>query len=141
MDSWWPLGLSQCNGLNYCPSRFRLGRLSHRTAALCGLWLDSRTKVLRQALPHRLLSSYDALGRPVTLPESPVGAQLRVTGVRLAAVDAFRLSEMGIRLGTLAHVTQHAAFGGRVIAVSGSRFALDGATAALIDVEPVEHLG
>ena len=77
----------------------------------------------------------------MTLPESPVGAQLRVTGVRLPASDAFRLNEMGIRLGSIAHVTQHAAFGGRVVAVSGSRFALDGATAALIDVEPVEHLG
>src|SRR5665811_1799227 len=45
----------------------------------------------------------------MTLPESPLGAELRVTGLRLPAADAFRLSEMGIRLGTLAHVTQHAA--------------------------------
>jgi ferrous iron transport protein A len=44
---------------------------------------------------------------------------------------------MGIRLGTLAYVTQQAAFGGRVVAVAGSRYALDGATAALIDVELV----
>jgi len=75
----------------------------------------------------------------VTLRESPLGAELRVTGVRLPAAVAFRLHEMGIRLGTLAHVTQHAAFGGRVIAVAGSRYALDGGTAALIDVEPVER--
>jgi Fe2+ transport system protein FeoA len=47
---------------------------------------------------------------------------------------------MGIRLGTHAHVTQHAAFGGRVVAVAGSRYALDGGTAALIDVEPVVRL-
>jgi ferrous iron transport protein A len=73
----------------------------------------------------------------MTLPESPPGAQLRVTGVRLPAADALRLNEMGIRAGTLAHVTQHAAFGGRVIAVAGSRYALDAGTAALIDVEPV----
>jgi Fe2+ transport system protein FeoA len=73
----------------------------------------------------------------MTLPESPLGVELRVTGVRLPAVDAFRLNEMGIRLGTLAHVTQQAAFGGRVIAVAGSRYALDGGTASLIDVEPV----
>ena len=66
-----------------------------------------------------------------------MGAGLRVTGVRLPAADAFRLNEMGIRLGTLAHVTQYAGFGGRVLAVAGSRFALDGATAALIDVEPL----
>ena len=77
----------------------------------------------------------------MTLPESPLGARLRVTGVRLPAVEAFRLNEMGIRLGTIAQVTQQAAFGGRVIAVAGSRFALDGGTAALIDVEPVELLG
>ncbi|MEP7036420.1 MAG: ferrous iron transport protein A [Actinomycetota bacterium] len=72
----------------------------------------------------------------MTLPESPLGAELRVTGVRLSAADAFRLNEMGIRLGTRGHVTQRAAFGGRVLAVSGSRYALDGGTAALIDVEP-----
>jgi Fe2+ transport system protein FeoA len=47
---------------------------------------------------------------------------------------------MGIRLGTVGRVTQHAAFGGRVIAVAGSRFALDAGTAALIDVEPVSRL-
>jgi len=77
----------------------------------------------------------------MTLPECPMGAELRVIGVRLPAVDAFRLNEMGIRPGTLAHVTHHAAFGGRVIAVAGSRFALDAGTAALIDVEPVHRLG
>jgi ferrous iron transport protein A len=73
----------------------------------------------------------------MTLPESPLDAELRVTGVRLPTAEAFRLEEMGIRLGTRARVTQRAAFGGRVIAVAGSRFALDGATAALIDVEHV----
>lgn len=73
----------------------------------------------------------------MTLRESPPGAGLRVTGVRLPAAATFRLQEMGIRLGSLATVTQRAAFGGRVIAVAGSRYALDGATAALIDVELV----
>ena len=73
----------------------------------------------------------------MTLRESPPGAELRVTGVRLPATAAFRLQEMGIRPGTLASVTQQAAFGGRVVAVAGSRYALDGATAALIDVELV----
>jgi ferrous iron transport protein A len=75
----------------------------------------------------------------MTLREGPLGAELRVTGVRLPAAAALRLNEMGIRLGTVAHVTQHAAFGGRVIAVAGSRYALDGGTATLIDVEPVER--
>ncbi len=58
--------------------------------------------------------------------------------MRLPAGPAFRLREMGVRRGTLARVTQRAAFGGRVIAVAGSRYALDGGTAALIDVEPLE---
>jgi len=75
----------------------------------------------------------------MTLRESPTGTELRVTGVRLPAAAAFRLNEMGIRLGSLAHVTQQAAFGGRVVAVAGSRYALDGGTAALIDVEPVQQ--
>jgi ferrous iron transport protein A len=77
----------------------------------------------------------------MTLRESPPGAELRVTGVRLAPAAAFRLNEMGIRLGTLAHITQQAAFGGRVVAVAGSRFALDGGTAGLIDVEHVNRRG
>lgn len=71
----------------------------------------------------------------MTLHESPLDAHVRVTGVRLPAPAALRLSEMGIRLGTLAYVSQRAAFGGRVVAVAGSRFALDGGTADLIDVE------
>jgi len=58
-----------------------------------------------------------------------------VTGIRLPPVSAFRLNEMGMKVGSVAHVTQKAAFGGRVVAMDGSRFALDGGTAALIDVE------
>jgi Fe2+ transport system protein FeoA len=76
----------------------------------------------------------------MTLRNSPLGAQVRVSGLRLPVVYALRLQEMGIRLGSLAHVTQHGAFGGRVIAVAGSRFALDAGTAALIDVEQVLSL-
>lgn len=73
----------------------------------------------------------------MTLRESLEGSTVRVTGVRMPADAAFRLHEMGVRVGTVAHVTQHAAFGGRVIAVAGSRYALDAGTAALIDVELV----
>ncbi|WP_407342910.1 ferrous iron transport protein A [Pengzhenrongella phosphoraccumulans] len=73
----------------------------------------------------------------MTLRESPPGALFRVSGIRLSAPSALRLSEMGIRVGTFAHVTQRAAFGGRVVAVAGSRFALDGATADLIDITAV----
>ncbi len=77
----------------------------------------------------------------MTLREGPLGTALKVTGVRLPATAAFRLNEMGIRLGTVVRFTQRAAFGGRVVAVAGSRYALDGGTAALIDVEPVGHFG
>ncbi|QTE27891.1 FeoA family protein [Pengzhenrongella sicca] len=73
----------------------------------------------------------------MTLCDGPLGAELVVTGVRLPVAAAFRLHEMGIRVGTRARVTQRAAFGGRVISVAGSRFALDGGSALLIDVEPV----
>lgn len=76
-------------------------------------------------------------GWGVTLREGLLGAELRVTGIRLPSASAFRLREMGIQIGTRARVTQRAAFGGRVIAVAGSRFALDGGTADLIDVERV----
>lgn len=73
----------------------------------------------------------------MTLRDCPVGVHLRLTSVRLPADAAFRMSEMGIRPGTPLRVTQRAAFGGRVVAVAGSRYALDGGTAGLIDVEPV----
>jgi len=49
----------------------------------------------------------------MTLPESPLGAELRVIGVRLPEDDALRLNQMGLRLGTRAHVTQQVAFGPR----------------------------
>jgi Fe2+ transport system protein FeoA len=76
----------------------------------------------------------------MTLQESPVGAQLRVTGVRLPAGDALRLNEMGTRCGSLAHVTGHAAFGGRVVGLGGSHYGLYAGTATLIEVEPVRSL-
>jgi Fe2+ transport system protein FeoA len=76
----------------------------------------------------------------MTLLESPVGAQLRVTDVRLPAGYALRRNEMGIRCGSLAHVTGHAAFGGRVVDVAGSHYGLDAGTATLIEVEPVTSL-
>ena len=51
----------------------------------------------------------------MTLRESPPGAELRVTGVRMRPA-AFRLNELGIGLGMLAHCSRQAPFGGRVIA-------------------------
>ena len=64
------------------------------------------------------------------LRESPPGAELRVTGVRLPPAAAFQLNELGICLGMLAHISQQAAFGGRVIAVgvNGGARSTDGGT-------------
>ena len=50
------------------------------------------------------------------LRESAPGAELCVTGVLLPPAAAFRLNERGIRLG-IAHISQQAAFHGRVITV------------------------
>lgn len=74
----------------------------------------------------------------MNLRDSPAGADLQVTGVRLPDDAAFRLREMGVRPGVVAHVAQRTAFGGRVIAIAGSRYAIDGGTARLIDVEPLD---
>jgi Fe2+ transport system protein FeoA len=76
----------------------------------------------------------------MTLLESPVGAQLRVSGVRLPAGYALRRNEMGTRCGSVAHVTGHAASGGRVVGVARSHYGLGAGTAALIEVEPVRSL-
>jgi len=76
----------------------------------------------------------------MTLRDAPEGTHVRLTGVRLSDDVTLRLHEMGLRPGAVARVTQHAAFGGRVVAVAGSRYAIDSATADLIDVEPLGPL-
>ncbi len=73
----------------------------------------------------------------MTLRDAPEGAHVRLTGLRLSDEVTLRLREMGLRPGAVARVVQHAAFGGRVVAVAGSRYAIDTQTAALIDVEPI----
>ena len=64
------------------------------------------------------------------LPESPPEAELRVTGVRLPPAAAFRLNELGICLGMLAHISQQAAFGGRgsAVGMNGGARSTDGGT-------------
>ena len=74
----------------------------------------------------------------MTLHDIPEGAHVRLTGLRLSDEVTLRLREMGLRPGAIARVIQHAAFGGRVVAVAGSRYAIDSRTATLIDVEPVD---
>lgn len=73
----------------------------------------------------------------MTFRDCPRDCPLLVTAVQLSAEAAFRLSEMGIRVGTTARVTHRAAFGGRVVDVAGARLALDEGTARLIHVAPV----
>ncbi|HUX70768.1 MAG TPA: FeoA family protein [Cellulomonadaceae bacterium] len=74
----------------------------------------------------------------MTLRDIPEGARVRLTGLRLSDEVTLRLREMGLHPGAVARVIQHAAFGGRVVAVAGSRYAIDSQTATLIDVEPVD---
>ena len=71
----------------------------------------------------------------MTLRDAPEGANVRLTGLRLSDEITLRLPEMGLHPGAVARVVLHAAFGGRVVAVAGSRYAIDAQTAGLIDVE------
>ena len=77
----------------------------------------------------------------MTLRDIPEGAHVRLTGLRLSDEVTLRLREMGLRPGAVARVIQHAAFGGRVVAIAGSRYAIDAQTATLIDVEPIKPIG
>jgi len=74
----------------------------------------------------------------MTIHDCPRDCPLLVTAVRLSGDAAFRLGELGIRVGTTARVTHRAAFGGRVVDVAGARLALDELTAALIHVTPAK---
>ncbi|HUX71452.1 MAG TPA: FeoA family protein [Cellulomonadaceae bacterium] len=76
----------------------------------------------------------------MTLRDTPEGAHVRLTRLRLSEAVTFRLREMGLRPGAVARVVLHTAFGGRVVAVAGTRYAIDARTAALIDVEPIGSL-
>lgn len=73
----------------------------------------------------------------MTLSDAAVGANLRVVGVDLAGAQRLRAAEMGVRAGATSRVVLRAAFQGVVLALDGSRIALDGATARAIRVEPV----
>jgi ferrous iron transport protein A len=64
----------------------------------------------------------------------PVGVDLTVVAVTVPPAVRLRLREIGLRAGTTLRVTHRAAFGGRVVAVGSTRLAVDGATAARIEV-------
>lgn len=72
----------------------------------------------------------------MTLRDCPLGLDVVVRGVDLEPGHRLRLREMGLRVGVRVRVAQRGAFGGRVVAVAGGRFALDGGTAGAIVVEP-----
>lgn len=69
------------------------------------------------------------------LGAGPANTDLEVTAVTVPDDARLRLREIGVRVGARVRVTQRTAFGGRVIAVAGTRVALDRATAARIEVE------
>ncbi|GAA3794173.1 FeoA family protein [Cellulomonas soli] len=69
------------------------------------------------------------------------GDAVRVLGIGLDEGMRRRCRELGLQPGVVVHVTHRAAFGGRVVAVGADRFALDGRTCALVDVEHVAPVG
>jgi ferrous iron transport protein A len=71
----------------------------------------------------------------VTLKDCPLDMDLLIRAVRFEADAALRMREIGLRPGGTVRVIQRAAFGGRLIAAGAGRLALDGATAACVDVE------
>lgn len=75
------------------------------------------------------------------LRDCAVGAPMRVTAVDVDRSARFRLHEMGLHAGAVVRVTQRGAFGARVIDVDSTRYALDAATAAAIDVETLDAAG
>lgn len=69
-----------------------------------------------------------------TIASSPLHELVRVDHVDAPHVTRRRLAELGVRPGARVEVMSVTAGGGRVLAVSGSRIALDRATAAGIAV-------
>ncbi len=74
-----------------------------------------------------------------TLQSVPTRRPVRLTLVDLPLVARRRLAELGLRAGATVEVVHRTAGGGRVVAVAGSRIALDRATAHGIQVLVVEE--
>lgn len=72
----------------------------------------------------------------MNLATCPRNADLEVAAVTVPDAARLRLQEIGLRVGGRVRVTQHTAFGGRVVALDGTRVALDRATAAAVSVRP-----
>jgi ferrous iron transport protein A len=71
---------------------------------------------------------------PRTLRDLAVGESAVLAEPRLPTIQRMRLAELGLRPGERVRVTQRSIAGARVIAVGGSRIALDAGTAALLPV-------
>jgi len=63
------------------------------------------------------------------------GVAAHVRAVSTESGVVLRLREMGLRPGALIRMTGRASGGSRIVTVGAARIAIDGATAALIDVE------
>jgi ferrous iron transport protein A len=70
------------------------------------------------------------------LDEVPGTAE--VTAVDAAAPAQRRLAELGVRVGSHIRVLYRTTGGGRVLAVDGSRVAIDAGLAAAISAEPLD---
>ena len=71
-----------------------------------------------------------------TLRELAVGESAVLAEADLDAAQRRRLAELGLRPGQEVTISQHAVGGARVVAVHGSRIALDAQTASAIRVRP-----
>ena len=72
----------------------------------------------------------------MSLSECRSRQRVRILSLGIAGDDARRLTEMGLRHGTVVRVTHRGAFGSVVVAVGGARVAVDGGTARAVGVEP-----
>jgi len=68
------------------------------------------------------------------LDACPVEEDLEVVGVTVPPDARLPVREMGLREGAVVRVTHRAPFGARVVAVGGSRIAVDAATAVAIEI-------
>ncbi|NTV39618.1 MAG: ferrous iron transport protein A [Demequinaceae bacterium] len=66
------------------------------------------------------------------------GAAAHVRAVSTESDVVLRLREMGLRPGALVRMTGRGAGGSRIVMIGAARIAIDGVTAALIDVEIAE---
>jgi ferrous iron transport protein A len=65
----------------------------------------------------------------------PPGVMAHVRAVSTESGAVLRLREMGLRPGALVRMAGRGAGGSRIVTIGAARIAIDGATAALIDVE------